>query len=354
MSVKDPPQFNTSIFNNSAFIDTSGTLSIDDANRLYIRKDNPSISAVTSITGTVSEMLLISSNYQDCIMSLNATNTNGRKYQIGSSTSLSAFSPGSFYIYDATTSNNRLLINNSGNVGIANNSPSYKLDVTGTTKTTQLLVGDSIDTAGSRLISALDNSLTTGNSKFFCLGKSNTLNNQAEISFYMNGDGSATNFLAFGLYGSTTAYITGNSRVGIGISSPSYQFQISTDSAAKPSTNTWTVSSDERIKEDIEDANLDICYNNIKNLKLKRYKWIDSFIENHSIEDQHKLGWIAQEVETIIPKAVITTNNEEYNIEDFKSLNADQIYASLYGAVQKIINKLENIENFIATLDIEE
>ena len=36
--------------------------------------------------------------------------------------------------------------------------------------------------------------------------------------------------------------------VGIGTSAPAYQLQLSTDSAAKPSTNTWTIASDSRIK----------------------------------------------------------------------------------------------------------
>ena len=36
-------------------------------------------------------------------------------------------------------------------------------------------------------------------------------------------------------------------------------------------------------KEDIEDADLDICYNNIKNLPLKRYKWKDNYLKN--VED---------------------------------------------------------------------
>ncbi|MFA6376729.1 MAG: tail fiber domain-containing protein, partial [Candidatus Paceibacterota bacterium] len=39
--------------------------------------------------------------------------------------------------------------------------------------------------------------------------------------------------------------------VGIGIVSPSYQLQLSTDSAAKPGTNAWTVASDARLKTDI-------------------------------------------------------------------------------------------------------
>jgi hypothetical protein len=40
-----------------------------------------------------------------------------------------------------------------------------------------------------------------------------------------------------------------NGRVGIGNNNPSYQLQLSTDSAAKPGTSTWTIASDERLKD---------------------------------------------------------------------------------------------------------
>jgi len=42
--------------------------------------------------------------------------------------------------------------------------------------------------------------------------------------------------------------ITNSGTVGIGTTAPVYQLQLSTDSAAKPSTNTWTIASDARIK----------------------------------------------------------------------------------------------------------
>lgn len=286
----NPPTFNSNVFNSNAFMDTSETLTLGMANNLYLPKNNPIV------------------------------NTN-------------------------------MFIN--GNLGISNSSPTYNLDVTGNARVTRLLIKDSVDTASTRLFSALDNSQGNNESRYICFGKANSTNNQAEISFYVNADGSATNFLAFGLYGGNTMYITGNQRVGIGTSNPQYMLQLVNDSASKPATSTWTISSDIRIKEDIQDADLNICYNNIKNLKLKYYKWKDQFIENHLIEDKHRLGWIAQEVEPIIPKAIETINNEQYDIDDFKSLNQDQIYANLYGAVQKLIIEFEQLKDFVNNLEFE-
>lgn len=49
--------------------------------------------------------------------------------------------------------------------------------------------------------------------------------------------------------GADRVTIAANGNVGIGLTSPTYQLQLSTDSAAKPGTSTWTVASDERLKD---------------------------------------------------------------------------------------------------------
>ena len=139
-----------------------------------------------------------------------------------------------------------------------------------------------------------------------------------------------------------------NSRVGLGTLSPTTQLQLSTDSAAKPSTNTWTVSSDARLKDNIQDADIDICYNNVDNLRLVRYTWKDEVYTTEQVADRSKLGWIAQEVETVFPKAVEQHNMHGY--EDCRTLDNDQIIASLYGCIQKLIQKCEDRQNTIDNL----
>ena len=126
---------------------------------------------------------------------------------------------------------------------------------------------------------------------------------------------------------------------------PTTQLQLSTDSAAKPSTSTWTVSSDERLKENIQDADLDICYNNVDKLRLVKYTWKDEVYTSDQVSDRSKLGWIAQEVETVFPKAVEKHNMHGY--DDCRTLNNDQIIASLYGCIQKLIQKCESRQNTI-------
>jgi len=160
----------------------------------------------------------------------------------------------------------------------------------------------------------------------------------------------------------------------------SYQFEVNTDSAAKPTTNTWTVSSDERIKEEITLADLDICYNTVKNLPLKRFKW--KYYDTATAPDQHMLGYIAQDVQIVFPKAVQAHEfetvpeikelvseavvDEEGNIlveavynviqerqviSDCLNLNGDQINKVLYGAVQKMQGIIEDLTNRILILE---
>jgi len=206
---------------------------------------------------------------------------------------------------------------------------------------------------------------------------------------------------------SNTLYINQtNGNVGLGTLNPNYQLELSTDSAAKPSTAYWTISSDARLKENIEDADLDICYNNIKKLRLVEYTWKDDVYPNENVTpiyntdpintdpintdldntdpinsdpdntdpvntdpintdpinsepinseqvnsepiNRTQLGWIADEVEQYLPKSI--KKIKAHNLDDCKTLDSDQIIASMYGTVKKLINEDDIINNKILLL----
>lgn len=117
------------------------------------------------------------------------------------------------------------------------------------------------------------------------------------------------------------------------------------DLAYKPSTSTWTISSDERLKENIVQADLDRCYEIVSTLPLKHYAWREEMAAR--TRDKTKLGWIAQDVELHLPKAV--AKSEAFGIPDCRSLDTDQIYAVMYGAIQKLQNKVEALELLMAS-----
>jgi hypothetical protein len=136
-------------------------------------------------------------------------------------------------------------------------------------------------------------------------------------------------------------YVIGGN-IGIGLSNPSFQLQLSQDSAAKPSSTTWTVSSDRRLKNNIHKANCSRCYDIVKDLSLVSFEWDGAKVPEDRVKDRKKLGWIAQDVEAYFPKAIGKV--DMYGIEDCRTLDTDQIYASLYGAVQQLQVMVEDLQ----------
>jgi len=70
--------------------------------------------------------------------------------------------------------------------------------------------------------------------------------------------------------------------------------------------------------------------------------------------DKHQLGFIAQEVQQVYPKAVevgkIILNTNEA-IDDILTLNTTQIDYTLYGAVKNLIEKIEDIDNDLENIE---
>jgi hypothetical protein len=143
----------------------------------------------------------------------------------------------------------------------------------------------------------------------------------------------------------------GDGRVTMwGTGSGGYRFELGVDSAAKPGSGQWSVTSDERVKENIVSADLDTCYENVKRIPLKHFKWKDEIYDDTQIYDRRKLGWIAQDVEKVFKKAVRTNPNHP-TVPNCKSLDADQIYACMYGTIQKLQQMCEKMQARIDVLE---
>ena len=174
------------------------------------------------------------------------------------------------------------------------------------------------------------------------------------------GSGTSNNFAGNIWQNTATTYISssgavyarrgGYSTISIGRIttqvSTSFDLILQRDSAAKPGTNTWSSPSDERVKNFITLADLDVCYSTIKAVPLKYYEWA---IPGFESDDKHSLGYIAQDIEKIFPKAVQKV--EQYGFDDFRVLNNDQIIKMSHGAVQKLMEKVEALEARVAALE---
>ena len=272
----------------------------------------------------------------------------------------------------------------SGNVGIRNTNPTFLLDINGDFNIKgNLLLNDPTSAIGPMACATtptIGNPLTYGSNYFLStltlqhntsggtssiLFKSTSNRNSdfGYIQYYDNVSYSVNSTLETCLFvigsendGSVStvgsdriAFMPGvysSGYVGINTIYPSYALHVIGTAYKSAGGSSWNTTSDMRIKENIIDADLDLCYHNCKNLKLKYFKWKDFMcFEN----DQHVLGFIADEVLDIFPKSVKKITKEVFHkknekgemetieIPDFLTLNTDSIHKSMFGTIQKLI-----------------
>jgi hypothetical protein len=211
---------------------------------------------------------------------------------------------------------------NAGRFGIGTTAPTCKLQVydgTGTTtSTTQIIQNDNFGTtaancAGSQWVSYYQ-----------------TTPRVTLAAYNLAGAGSTYQYIPLYLQGNPVIFQVGN--VAIGLTTAAYQLDLSTDGARKLTSPAWLTGSDVRIKTDIETANLQRCYDIVNAVDLKYFKWNFPPESNVKLGDEHSLGFIAQEVQTVFPKAVSSSNS--YGYSDFRSLDVDQLNKALFGAVK--------------------
>jgi hypothetical protein len=113
----------------------------------------------------------------------------------------------------------------------------------------------------------------------------------------------------------------------------------------------WSTVSDRRIKENIEKASYDKCYDNINKLELYRFNYIKEL--NNINKDLKQLGYIAQEVQDIFPKAVSSQEfyNNNLSIPGMLSIDIAQINYSLYGTVKKLMEMYNDKKSRLKKLE---
>lgn len=189
MSISNAPIFNTNIFNNEAFQDSTTILSIENADTRYLKLIGGTLTGalnIFNINNTVTNQTFqrwtnniaipINTNLQMSSTSIRFGSTSNHKFGL--------------------MSNNleRLLINTNGNISIGNNSNTYNLDITGTTISDIFRVrGGSVDflidsitgvggsDSGLRIYPNSQGILTYSNMSFFNTDKSINI---ATISLY--------------------------------------------------------------------------------------------------------------------------------------------------------------------------
>ena len=150
-------------------------------------------------------------------------------------------------------------------------------------------------------------------------------------------------------HANTNVYHLGN--VGIGTKNPQYSLHVNgniftTEGAYITSSQTsWTTLSDRRIKTNIVKASYEKCLENVKNIELYRFNFKNDIVNTN---DRNQLGFIAQEIQNVYPKAVEANKIYNSEIEGLLTLDTTQIDYSLYGAVKYLIEKVEYYEKKLA------
>ena len=129
------------------------------------------------------------------------------------------------------------------------------------------------------------------------------------------------------------------------------------DGSAETITGDFNDTSDERLKKDIVSIG-DEGLTKIKQLRPVSFKWRNT--------DRNSYGFIAQEVETILPHAVETTITDDADfaiedanakargavaVQDLKALNTNSLVAYLAKAVQELSAEVDTLKTKVAALE---
>jgi hypothetical protein len=130
--------------------------------------------------------------------------------------------------------------------------------------------------------------------------------------------------------------------VGVGITNPTYRFEVGSNSAAKPTSSTWSVTSDKRTKTNVKTyANgLDL----IRQVELISYQY--NGLAN-TPKGENGIGVIAQDFQKIFPNSVkgFTVKNDSLKTSEvFLGVDFHELFIANVGAVRQL-------DKIVSTLD---
>lgn len=142
-------------------------------------------------------------------------------------------------------------------------------------------------------------------------------------------------------------YINSSGYVGIGTATPAGQLELALDQGRKPGTNTWTIVSDERLK------NINGKYTKGLNELLQltpityNYKNVGERNFQNDILKTQQIGFSAQEVQKVFPEAVGTDS------DGYLNLNTHAILIAYLNAIKELNEQNKNQNQKIELLEKE-
>ena len=128
------------------------------------------------------------------------------------------------------------------------------------------------------------------------------------------------------------------------------RLRINADGDVLNHDNAYGSISDERIKEDIKNANSQ--WQDIKNIKVRNYKKKDD-IEQYGDDAWEQIGVIAQELEASGMNKLVNDEvlNEDGSVKEYKSVKYSVLYMKAIKALQEAMTKIETLETKVKALE---
>ena len=193
-----------------------------------------------------------------------------------------------------------------------------------------------VDTSQNVLIGTLTSSYTeklnstqTANGKSFVARCSNASQTDSVLQVY--ADRNTTN----GSYSAINYYNLGAAAV---------KFYVIDSGAIYSTSTTITSISDQRMKENVRD--LETGLNEVLALKPRRFDWM----ENKGTGKKDVVGFVAQEVQSILPDLVSTWQNSPDDPTEYLSLGMGDMIPTLVKAIQELSAKNNALTTQIETL----
>ena len=255
------------------------------------------------------------------------------------------------FIFNVNTSTEAMRIISSGNVGIGTTTPAGLLHVSaGTSGDAVLIIQADTDNNDENDVPQIwfkaDGDITEGliglNDNFM-----DFVSNVSNSGFRFFSGVTSNTGTSDPYNGATEKMrITGPGKVGIGLTAPTFQLQLSTNSAAKPSSNVWTITSDSRVKENIRDYTTGLEAILEIEPKLYDYNGKAGFEKT-----KNNIGIIAQDIQEVMPETIISYNAKlnEDDTEDTELLSFDghAVTFALINAVKELKAEIEQLKTQI-------
>ena len=137
--------------------------------------------------------------------------------------------------------------------------------------------------------------------------------------------------------------------IGINTTYPEYALDIGVGNARKPIGTNWVTASDSRVKSDVQTVDLLSCAKLVSEIPLRTYEFKPEFKEKTGVPSNRYYGFIAQEVKEVLPLSV--SYSKEHGLDDFHSLDTDQIFKLEFGATQYLLSAIEKLDAQVSTLE---